>query len=205
MERMEGGDKKMKQGFNILMIPLLLGCICSAQTYKFKQVQPDNVCLELLMENIAKVIQNSNHFPDAKCHFLSIKVEGLDSMFEIHSFDYPGIYSTLSKRELYGVCIILDHEFYIDTSLAAWFYYSGNSFKKRYRHKLVEANKFTINDCYCYWLFKKEICGIDLCGFSYIGNFKDWYNLDLDSDCFCDYKKLTIDIIEEEPEILEDN
>jgi hypothetical protein len=197
----------MKEGFRILMMTLFcMVCLSgTAQTFKFRQVHADDTCLVQLMENIAKVIHNSNHFHDAKCHFLSIKVEGVDSMLEIHSFDYPGIYNTLSKRELYGVCIIFDHEFYIDTSLAALFYYSGDSFKKKYKRKLVDANRFTINDCYYYWLFKKEICGIDLCGFSYIGNFKDWYNLDLDSDCFCDYKKLTIDIIEEEPEILEEN
>lgn len=197
----------MKKCYRILLMTLFcIGCLSGfAQTFEFRQVHPENACMVQLMGNIANVIQNSDLHIDAKCHYLSIKIVGSDSLLEIHSFDYFGIYNTLSKQELYGVCIICNNEFYIDTSLAALFYYTGHSFKKRYSRKLVEANKFTINDCYCYWLFKKEICGIDLYDFSYIGNFKDWYNLDLDSDCFCDYKKLTIDIIEEEPEILEDD
>ena len=193
--------------FNVLlMLAFIWGFLTgSAQTFKFKQVKPDNLCLELIMENITKIVDNSYWLADEYCHYLSITVLGNDTLLDIRSFDTYGIYSTLTKHKYFGVCLMYDHEFYIDSSLFKSFYFTGDSFKKRYSNKFLETNKFTINDCYSYWIFRKEFCGIDLDRFSYIGNFKSWYDLDLNTDCFCDYKKLTIDIIEEDPEDLNDD
>lgn len=204
MERMGKRGEKMKRIYVILIMTLLTGYFTvTAQTIRFKQIQTDNVCLMQLLENITKVVRNSNWQRDARCHYLSIKEAGIDTLLEIHSYDSPGFYHTISEHKFLGVFIMYDCEFYIDSSLVAFFYDTGKSFKKKYCHKHVEENRLTINDCYYYWLFKKAFCGIELYKSWIMDDFKDWYNLELDSDCFCDYKKISVELIEEESDSFE--
>ena len=188
----------------LTMFLLFWGVSSTAQTFKFKQIKTDNVCLVQLMENITKIISNSSWQRDSQHHHLSITVDGTDTLLEIHSYDFYGFYETISKNDFFGVCIILGHEFYIDSSFVNLFCYTGKSFKKRYNPKIVEDNRLNINDSYYYWLFKKTFCGIDLCGFWIMDDYKDWYNLELDPNCFCDYKNMTIDFVSE-PEDIDDN
>ena len=192
----------MKKCHRILMMTLFCLCYLSgfSQVFKFRQVHTDDVCLMQLMENITKVIHGSQWNRDARCHYLLISKIGSDTVLEIHSYDAPGIYKTLSEQELFGVLSLLDHEFYIDTSFAKFFSATTHTFKKRYNRKMMEEDKLSLNDCYCHWLFKKNFCGIDLYESWTMQDFKDWYNLELDSNCFCDYKNMSIELIEEELE-----
>lgn len=192
----------MKKNTKLLMITLFcLGYLSGfAQTFKLMQVHTDDVCLMQLMENITKVIQYSQWPRDARCHYLSTTKRGADTILEIHSYDSGGIYHTLLEQELFGVCLLFDHEFYIGTSLAKLFYATNHTFKKRYDREIEEKNVLSFNDCYYHWLFKKNFCGIDLYESWTMEDFKDWYNLELDSNCFCNYKKMSIELIEEEPE-----
>ena len=186
---------------SLLIIFLLFECFSgSAQTFKYRQVQTDDVCLLQLMENITKVIYNSNLRRDATCHFLSLKEMGTDTLLEIHSLDSQGIYKILLEHESLSVCIMFGHEFYIDTSIARLFYNTEVFFKKKYSRKIMKTIGLTFNDSYYYWLFKKVFCGIDLDGFWCVEDFKDWYSLELNTDCFCDYKKMSIELIEEDSE-----
>lgn len=190
-----------------LTIILLLGCLSStAQTFKFKQIKTDNVCLVQLMENITKVVSNSHWWRNAQYHHLSIEVHGADTLLVIHSNDLYGFYSTISKNNFFGVYIMSGHEFYIDSSLANLFYYTGKSFKKKYNPKYGEGFDIIVHDGYD-WLFKKTFCGIDLCGtwtMENLEHYKIWYNLELDPNCFCDYKNMSIDFVEDEPDLFED-
>ena len=185
----------------VMMALVCMGCLWgTAQTFEFRQVYTDNACMVKLMENITKVIHDSPWPRDANCHYLSMTKEGADTVLEIHSYDAHGFYSTLQEQEILGVCLLLDHEFYIDTSLASWFDVTDPTFIKRYDRKRVEENRFTINDCYYHWLFKRDFCGIALYKAWTMNDFKGWYNLELDTDCFCDYRKMSVELIEEEPE-----
>lgn len=192
----------MKKNIKTLMIILFcVGCLSgSAQTFKFRQVHTDDVCLMQLMENVTKVIHCSHWHREAKCHYLSMKKIGSDTVLEIHSYNSHGIYHTLVEQELFGTCLLFDHEFYIDTSLARLFCATDHKFKKRYNRRIVEENRLSFNDCYYYWLFKKDFCGIDLYESWAMEDFTGWYNLELDPDCFCDYKKMFIELIDEESE-----
>jgi len=149
------------------------------------------------MENIAKVINNSHWQRDARCHFLSTKSIGKDTLIEIHSYATSGIYETLSQKRLFGVCVIFDHEFYIDTSMANLFYYTKQSYTKKFNREFKGANLVSFDDCYYFWLFKKDFCGISLEDFWVVDDFNDWYSLELNPECFCDYKRMFIEIIDE--------
>jgi hypothetical protein len=189
-----------------MMTLFCMGCLPgTAQTFELRHVHTDDTCLVQLMENITKVIHDSQWPRDARCHYLSMTKIGSDTMLEVHSYDSHGIYKTLSKQVLFGVCLLFDHEFYIDTSLACLFYVTGHAFEKRYNRKTVEENKISFNDCYYHWLFKKDFCGIDLYESWIMEDFKGWYALELDPDCFCNYKKMSIEMIEEESEDVDMN
>ena len=99
----------MKKCHRILMMTLFCLCYLSgfSQVFKFRQVHTDDVCLMQLMENITKVIHGSQWNCDARCHYLLISKIGSDTVLEIHSYDAPGIYKTLSDREglPYAMCV----------------------------------------------------------------------------------------------------
>ncbi len=198
---MEKGGTMVKSSSMIILAVLFMAHFsCFAQTFSFKQVKTDDICLNQLMANITSVIHDGQWCCDAQCHVLSIKKFGTDTMLEIHSFDTYGIYNTLLNQELFGVCLLFNHEFYVDTSFAKSFYITDNTFKKKYNRKIVEEQSLSINDCYHYWLFKKNFCGIDLYKSWIMEDFKGWYNLELNPKCFCNYKKMSVELIEEEPE-----
>lgn len=175
------------------------------KTFVFDQVQPKDTCVELLLQNVANVANAVSPFRgEVKFHYITLKFSGSDSLYEIQSYDYSGILTYIYNQNIVGVYIFEDHKFFLDVSLSSLFEVQGKKTRIRYGsfylNNLNNMNNISFNDCYIYWLFDKNNGYFD---FLYRWDekvFRAWYDLNLNKNCFCNYKNLTIDYIEQESE-----
>lgn len=171
--------------------------------FNFEKLQTNSSCMEELMQNV--IVVCNEFMPNAKCHYMTLSISGSDTLLEIHSYDDSGIYSRLSDNNILGSIRKQTDEFYIDGSLHYLFYPTHHHFKKKYNKKQLYGihQSLSFNDCYLLWKFKKSKWGIELIPSDNISIFKYWYNMDLNPNCFCDYKNLIIEITEDTPEELD--
>ena len=187
----------------ILILFLILSVYAKSQTFNFKQVTTKSVCLEQLMN---KIVEVNNHFRDcAKHHYIVCEQSGDITQLQIESFDDEGIYPYLFSRNICGVFMVQDNKFYIDTSLKKEFDQTDIIIKNKYkRRQRGHFNEICFNDCWMKWSFEYDECGIDLYQAFTNEIWQYWYDMELSPDCFCNYKKITIDVIDEESEELDD-
>ncbi len=185
---------------SVLVLILTMICWCSsAKSFYFKEVQTVDSCFNQLLSNIEQIC--AKFVCDTKYHYVSTKIVGSDTIIEVHSYDFPGMYDCILHCNVLGVCKMSNSSFFIDQSLSTLFQESGRIIREKFSKKQIKAiNQFSFNDCYIYWVFKNNECGIDLDSPWNSEIYKTWYDLELNTDCFCNYKKLSIDIIEEQAE-----
>lgn len=194
--------EKMTKGIIFTFIITITWCFSTAATFAFKEVHAENLCIEQLLCNVEKV--SDIYMSDVKYHYVSLKIEGTDTLFEIHSHDFTGFFDHISKKNIIGICQISDGKFFIDQSLSSFFRETGKIIKIKYSHKLMQViHQISFNDVYIYWLFKKKEIGIDLYRPWNMDVFQYWYDLELDINCF-ETHRYSIDLIEEEAEEFED-
>lgn len=193
---------KMTKNIMFTFFITIMWCFSTANTFVFKEVQTENLCVEQLLCNVEKV--SGIYMSDVKYHYVSLKIEGTDTLFEIHSHDLTGSFDYLSKKTILGICQISDGKFFIDQSLSSFFRETGRNIKIKYGHKLMQViHQISCNDAYIYWLFKKKELGIELYRPWNKDVFQYWYDLELDTNCF-ETHRYSIDFIEEETEDFED-
>lgn len=192
--------KEMNLNRSVLVLILTMICWCSsAKSFYFKEVQTVDSCFNQLLSNIEQIC--AKFVCDTKYHYVSTKIVGSDTIIEVHSYDFPGMYDCILHCNVLGVCKMSNSSFFIDQSLSTLFQESGRIIREKFSKKQIKAiNQFSFNDCYIYWVFKNNECGIDLDSPWNSEIYKTWYDLELNTDCFCNYKKLSIDIIEEQAE-----